>query len=173
MHGYKEFFKDVEKVFSHLIFKKKPKIVLKSDEDFGNYAVEFDFKNSKLILDLDRMDLQCKFINIKDSKEYFVLKIAKVLNPEKSFKYSADEAPETRDFVVKYLIFLNNIIDKYLINVLEGDFSWSETYKEKDIEESRMIKKVLDLDCSDKIYQKFWNGDETWKEDLRLRLKNS
>jgi len=171
MHGYDDFFKDVEIAFQDLILKRRPKIILKSDKDFGNYAVELCFKNSKLTFDLDRMNLQCNLINIKDLSEYSILKIVSILHPEKQIKFFTNEVNETRTSVVDYLNFLNDIIEKYLTNVLDGDFTWSDQYITKAKEESTMIKRVLDLEPSDIIYQKFWKGDESWKDDLLLRFK--
>ncbi|GAC1306333.1 MAG: hypothetical protein NVSMB24_16510 [Mucilaginibacter sp.] len=172
MHGYSGFHEDVKSAFSDLIYQKNPIISIRSNIDFGIYAVELTFEYSKLIFDLDRMDLQSNFVNPKDNKIYNVLRIAALLHRKVSFQKTNTITSETRENILEHLRYTNEIIEKYLMNVVEGDFTWTEIYLKHENEESRMIQEVLNLEPEDLISQKFWKGDETWKIDLKIRNEN-
>lgn len=63
MHGYSGFITDVENSFQWLIDDYSPKISKTVDSSFGEYAIEIRLKKCIILFDLDRMDLQGKFIN--------------------------------------------------------------------------------------------------------------
>jgi len=173
MHGYDHFFIDVEKAFSSLINRYHAIVSKKEDKDFGQYAVEITFSCSKLVLDLDRKDLQCKLVNLANSQEFQVIQILNLLHPEKEFVHKVNKEGESRQAVVSSLNFFSDSIEKYLINAINGDFGWSEKYYQKEKEDTMLVKEVLKLDYGDEIQQKFWKGDLSWKNDMRLRLKKA
>jgi len=166
MHGYKEFFEDVKTAFLGLVNIENANLKNFTDGDFGNYAVEIIFEKSKILLDLDRMNLQVNFVNLRDSKRYNVEDVLQVLYPELKLKHSAKSKPQTRQYIIEHLILTEYLIEKYLLNVVKGDFEWSEQYVYFKKKQAGMVRRVMQLDYKDPIFQKFFNGDKTWEQDL-------
>lgn len=172
MHGYNEFFEDVTNAFRELITEQKGVIKFFSDKNFGNYAVEIVFDKSKIILDLDRMDLQAKIENPIDSKQYHVGSILDALNQKLNYTTPNNIESQTREYIIENLKLYNFIIKNYLIDVIKGNFELSQQYDKNERVTKEMVKKVMELPSTDPISQKFWSGDDTWKEDIVIRLKN-
>jgi hypothetical protein len=171
MHGYKDFFNDVNESFKSIIDDYSPEISYFNDDDFGKYAVEMNFKNCKLLLDLDRMNLQAKFINPKTNEQYHVMKVFEVLDSNVR-SYSDTETPDDKKEKIKLTLQnLAIIIDRHLQHILKGDFSWKAIYSIKEEGEASILKKLWSLDVDDPIYKKFQAGDMSWMDDVKNRMK--
>lgn len=163
MHGYSGFITDVENAFQWLIDDYSPKISKTVDSSFGEYAIEIRLKKCIILFDLDRMDLQGKFINPTTRKQYHIKSVLELLRGKNiQFPSGMDKVGQIRALLKEY----SEVVQLYLQEVVNGDFSWVITYDEKENRERSLVAKVWKLPYESPIYQKFISGDSSWKDDI-------
>lgn len=164
MHGYKGFIGDVKNSFDWLIEDYSAEVVSKADPNFGEYAVEIRLDDCIILFDLDRMDLQEKFIDPATGQQYYISSVLDLLKGEEvSYPSSIkDKKDQIRTLLREY----SRVLQTHLQEVLKGDFSWSQAYKEKEDRDKNLAAKVWKLPHDNPIYQKFMSGDSSWKEDI-------
>lgn len=163
MHGYKGFINDVKEEFDWLINSHQTILEGRTDKDFGEYCVELKLKRCILNFDLDRLDLQGKLINPQNRKEYHIVRVFELLFGCE-FEYLSPKLSKVENVRVLLKVYSEKL--KMLVNVLEGDFSWSEKYEESENDEKWLVGKVFELPYDHPISKKFWSGDLSWKSDL-------
>ncbi|SRR6266536_2630266 len=165
--NYPEFEGDIKECFS--------KIIVKYDFKFSRvYEGCYTLNNGKCLLKFtyDRGEVACNIKQPGDATEtagYNVLSVYRFLYPDDT-TYNKKDWGTPHEQLSEYADALSG----KLKNILMGDFSWEGKYASRQNQLSKMIKFVRNnLDRTDPIYQKFYNDDVGWINDLKSYLEEN
>ena len=169
--NYTNFKNDIKSAFKNLIDKYQLDLI-----EVYPGCYELINLNCALRFTYDRGDINCNirpvsvFKNETESEYgYGINSVASYLLRSKNDLLSSKELVyDARLQLARYA----EIVEKYLTQVLEGDFSWLNGYIEKKRKLNIKIKYVLEqLEHKNLIYKKLMDGDDTWENDLDNYLK--
>lgn len=159
--NYPEFARDIKASFEELT----------SDYNFVLFEVYdgcYELRNLKCILRFtyDRGDISCNIKNPFSKYNQFgyaVYSVFRYIFPNENPKIENESDYDPRLQLFNY----SKIIKKYLIKIVNGDFSWVEGYL---VEQKRFGNKIKfireQLEHNNPIKEKFLNGDISWQKDL-------
>lgn len=164
--NYPEFARDIKASLEGLI------------NDYGFVLFEvydgcYELRNLKCTFRLtyDRGDISCniKYPFSKDNQYgYGVCSVFKYLFPNDNSEIENEPVCDPRLQLSKY----SKIIKKYLMTIVNGDFSWVDGYLIEQKHFENRIKFIREqLEYNHPIKQKFLNGDISWQKDLDNYLK--
>lgn len=173
-YKYKDFEPIIIEVFSSLIKSFELEVISKSNDKFD----ELEFSNGKCIIRFvyDMGSVGSVFINPieksnamprldalpPDFPVYHIYSVHEFLYPNDKNKYGSGEW----DFN-KQIYWAEKLISERFVNVLNGDFSWTHAYKQKDYRLSQKIEYMAKyFDFENPIQKKFYNGDISWEKDF-------
>lgn len=166
MHGYDNFHLDVLDAFNTIIrsYGFSTEIV---DE---NAIVILQSQNCILSFDMDRTDLDIRVIDPNDPKQksYRLSIIIALFVPAQERRIIEMQKFDTIERVRRTLRRQSELLEKYLHFVLKGNFYWIKEY-ENFVENEEQIYRTLgkSFSVSHPVYQKFLNGDTSWRDDLK------
>ena len=164
MHSYKDFPEDVINAFSNITDKYQ--LQFKTD---GIYSVDISNQFIKMNFNMDRYDLQGLLFKKGDSNSFGITRLITYGKPD---EFKMEKFPDAeygdKHGIRNQLNHYAFLIDKYLSNILKGNFDWYDQVKKEDEYEKKLIGLILgpEIKSGHPISKKFWDGDKTWKGDI-------
>ena len=171
MHSYSEFPNDVKIAFLPLVNQYNLKFKAE-----GICSVDLENKYCRINFNMDRYNLQGVIFKKGDSTSFAITRIASYQNPK---DFEKEEIPKTeygdKKSIKKLLHYFSMVTNKYLGEVLNGDFSWFDQVKKEDEYERQLVSLIMgsEMEYEHPISQKFWSGDKTWKADIEKYIKQN
>ncbi len=142
------------------------KMIIESTGTYTFCSIILSNNTCGIIIAKEYEDIQAKIFNPKDvSTHCYLMDVFNVLYPKKKLEINFQQEDDNQ--IKRNLRVYAYVISQYLQNVLSGDFDWLPKYKQYQ-DDSRKILIALgkEFKPSHPIYQKFIQGDESWKNDL-------
>ncbi|MES1182033.1 MAG: hypothetical protein ABUL44_04485, partial [Flavobacterium sp.] len=166
----KEFPEDVLAAFEIII--KAHNLFIEKKEDF---YIGLSNQFVKIMFSFDKGTLYSELRKTDDDFTFPIFGVFSHINKIQAHEWFQNVKihQKTMSYPKFYLIEYAKLFENELATIFTGNFSWYSALRAALEYERHLVAIILgpQIDYNHPISQKFWKGDETWKQDLEQFIK--
>lgn len=169
-YSYKEFPDDVLNAFEKVI--NEHQLCIEKRED---YYVALSNQFVEIMFSFDKGTLYSELRKTDDDFTFPIFGVYSYINKLQAHEWfqKVKIHQKTMSYPKLYLVEYAKLFQNELARIFTGNFNWYSALKAELEYERHLVAIILgpQIDYNHRISQKFWKGDETWKQDLEHFIK--